>query len=62
MKVIIFGATGYVGLPVGTYTTLSKYLDTHSSLAHSLIRNGHVVVGVSRNTAKSRWFQMNESQ
>lgn len=38
MKVIMFGATGYLG----------------SAISHALIRNGHIVVGVTRNAEQAR--------
>ncbi|KIM24909.1 hypothetical protein M408DRAFT_228418 [Serendipita vermifera MAFF 305830] len=44
MKVIIFGASGYVGLPV----------------ANALVRNGHVVVGVTRTASKNKLLLANE--
>jgi 3'-phosphoadenosine 5'-phosphosulfate (PAPS) 3'-phosphatase len=65
MKIILFGASGYVGLPVGEITLqfpdLKRYLTRHS-VALALIRNGHVVVGVSRNPKVSKMFRANESK
>lgn len=44
MKVIIFGATGYVGFPI----------------ANAFVRNGHVVVGVTRSASKKIMLLENE--
>jgi nucleoside-diphosphate-sugar epimerase len=44
MKVVLFGASGHVGFPV----------------ALALVRNGHIVVGVSRNPKTSKLFRTNE--
>lgn len=44
MKIILFGATGYIGLPI----------------AHALVRSGHIVVGVSRSDTKNKTLLANE--
>jgi len=44
MKVILFGASGHVGFPV----------------AQALVRNGHIVVGVSRSEKSAKLFRQNE--
>lgn len=44
MKVLLFGASGYIGLPT----------------ANALIRNGHVVVGVSRSEKQAQIMRANE--
>ncbi|KAG8774001.1 hypothetical protein FRC15_001640 [Serendipita sp. 397] len=44
MKVIIFGASGYIGLP----------------LANALVRNGHIVYGVSRSKDNAPKMRANE--
>jgi len=63
MKVIIFGATGYLGLPIGkSFLKASRRLPySLLTLAHALVRNGHVVVGVSRTAAKNNLLLANES-
>ncbi|CAG7855069.1 SubName: Full=Uncharacterized protein {ECO:0000313/EMBL:CCA75650.1} [Serendipita indica DSM 11827] len=44
MKVIVFGSTGFIGLPV----------------AHALVRNGHQVYGVSRSEKNAQLMRANE--